>query len=265
MPTTYTHYRFGRDVLRQLPDNLKELIVPYRDLYDIGLHGPDLLFYYRALMKNPVNQIGFSMHDKPAREFFRSAKLAMDQTSEPGPCLAYLFGFICHFALDSTCHPYIEEKVRETGITHSEIEAELDRALMVMDGHNPITFHPTGHLKATRPGAQVIARFFPTVKEKQIYKSIRSIKWYCDRLVAPEPWKRRVIFRLLKIGRSYHSIHGMVINYKPNPACAATCTTLEHLYLQALPLAVELIVNYQAYLLGDQKLDVRFEHTFGET
>ena len=57
----------------------------------------------------------------------------------------------------------------------------------------------------------------------------------------------------------------MVINYKPNPSCAAMCTTLEHLYLQALPLAVELIANYQAYLLGDQKLDARFGHTFGET
>ena len=56
----------------------------------------------------------------------------------------------------------------------------------------------------------------------------------------------------------------MIINYKPNPACATICTTLENLYLTAIPLAVELIINYQAYLLGDQKLDARFGHTFGE-
>lgn len=264
MPTTYTHYRFGRDVLRQLPEAIREQVVLYRDLYDIGLHGPDLLFYYKALKKNPVNQIGFSMHDKPAREFFRASKLAMDQTSEPGPSLAYLFGFICHFALDCTCHPYIEDKVRRTGITHSEIEAELDRALMVMDGRNPITWHPTSHLKATKPCAQVIARFFPTVREKQIMKAIRSMRWYCDMLVAPQPWKRRVIFGALKLAGCYDGIHGMVINYKPNPACSAMCITLENLYLQAIPLAVELIENYQAYLLGDQKLDARFDHTFGE-
>ena len=135
---------------------------------------------------------------------------------------------------------------------------------MVMDGHNPITWHPTGHLKATRSNAQVIARFFPTIREKQIYRSIRSIRWYCNQLVAPQPWKRRLIYRLLKLGRSYDSVHGMIINYKPNPACATICTTLENLYLTAIPLAVELIINYQAYLLGDQKLDARFGHTFGE-
>lgn len=264
MPTTYTHYRFGRDVLQQLPENLQKAISPYRDIYNIGLHGPDLLFYYKALSKNPVNQLGFAMHDKPAREFFRAAKLAMDQTSEPGPGQAYLFGFICHFALDCTCHPYIGEKVRQTGISHSEIEAELDRALMVMDGRDPITFRPTAHLVPTRFYAQVIARFFPTVREQQIYKSIRSIRWYCDHLVAPQPWKRKLIFRLLKLAGCYDGIHGMVINYKPNPACTTMCITLENLYLQAVPLAVELIVNYQAYLLGDQKLDARFEHTFGE-
>lgn len=264
MPTTYTHYRFGCDVFKNLTPGFQEQIAPYRELYDLGIHGPDLLFYYKALKKNPVNQIGFAMHDKPARDFFRSSKLAMDQISDPGPGLAYLYGFICHFALDCTCHPYVEEKVRSTGISHSEIEAELDRALMVMDGLDPITYHPTGHLKATKLSADTIANFFPTVKERQIYKSIKSIKWYCDTLVAPSPWKRHLLFTALKLAGSYDSIHGMVINYKPNPACDTICTTLENLYLQAVGLAVDLISGYQAYLLGDQKLDSRFNRTFGE-
>lgn len=265
MPTTYTHYRFGSDVFRQLPAALKEQIAPFREFYDLGLHGPDLLFYYKALQKNPVNQLGYVMHSKPAREFFRAAKLAMDQLSEPGSSLAYLYGFICHFALDCTCHPYIGERVRFTGITHSEIEAELDRAFMVMDGLNPITYHPAMHINASESAARTIAHFFPPVKERQIFRAIRSMRWYCDMLVAPQPWKRKLIFRLLKLGGCYDNIHGMVINYKPNPSCAVMCTTLENLYLQAVPAAVELISNYQAYLLGDQKLDARFNHTFGET
>lgn len=264
MPTTYTHYRFGRDVFKQLPASFQEQIFPFHELYDIGLHGPDLLFYYKALMKNPISQLGFAMHDKPAREFFRAAKLAMDQTSEPGPSLAYLYGFICHFALDCTCHPYVEEKARSAGITHSEIEAELDRWLMVGDGLNPVTYHPTGHLKASESNARTIARFFPTLTKQQVYKSIKSIRWYCDMLVAPMPLKRRMIDTILKLAGSYDSIHGMIINYKPNPACTTICMTLENLYLQALPMAVDLIQGYQAYLLGDQKLDPRFNHTFGE-
>ena len=61
MPTTYTHYRFGKDVYKQLDISAQEMVDSFRGLYDIGLHGPDLLFYYQALSKNPVNQTGFAM------------------------------------------------------------------------------------------------------------------------------------------------------------------------------------------------------------
>lgn len=56
MPTTYTHYRFGMDVLSQLPDSLKKEIEKNLSLYHIGLHGPDILFYYKALSRNKVNR-----------------------------------------------------------------------------------------------------------------------------------------------------------------------------------------------------------------
>ena len=48
MPSTYAHRRFGADVLVQLPRELREKITPYRPLYDMGLHGPDLMFYYTS-------------------------------------------------------------------------------------------------------------------------------------------------------------------------------------------------------------------------
>ena len=67
MPSTYAHRRFGADVLVQLPRELREKITPYRPLYDMGLHGPDLMFYYRALQSNPVNRLGNAMHEQPGR------------------------------------------------------------------------------------------------------------------------------------------------------------------------------------------------------
>ncbi len=65
MPSTYAHYRFGKEVLERLDPDLRSVIEAHRELYDIGLHGPDILFYYDALHRNPVSQIGFSMHDRP--------------------------------------------------------------------------------------------------------------------------------------------------------------------------------------------------------
>lgn len=41
MPSTYAHYRFGRDVLSGLPPALQGIIQDHRALYDLGLHGPD--------------------------------------------------------------------------------------------------------------------------------------------------------------------------------------------------------------------------------
>ena len=55
MPTTYAHDLFGKEVYKKLPSDMKALIRRYRDLYRIGLHGPDILFYY-MVSKNPVTQ-----------------------------------------------------------------------------------------------------------------------------------------------------------------------------------------------------------------
>lgn len=55
MPTTYTHDLFGKRVCRKLPEKLQHLIRSNGNLYRIGQHGPDILFYY-FISKNPVTQ-----------------------------------------------------------------------------------------------------------------------------------------------------------------------------------------------------------------
>ena len=68
MPTTYAHYRFGKEVTEALPRGLQNTIEYHRDLYDIGLHGPDILFYYKALkssecdLKGRRSDCGKSVH-----------------------------------------------------------------------------------------------------------------------------------------------------------------------------------------------------------
>lgn len=48
-------------------------IEPYIEYYNIGVHGPDILFYYHSYCKNKVNQYGVKVHHEPAREFFKRA------------------------------------------------------------------------------------------------------------------------------------------------------------------------------------------------
>ena len=69
MPTTYAHDLFGKEVYKRLPSDMKALIRRHGDLYRIGLHGPDILFYY-MVSKNPVTQFVIEMHHEKARAFY---------------------------------------------------------------------------------------------------------------------------------------------------------------------------------------------------
>lgn len=90
MPTTYTHYAYGQDVFKKLPEQIQKSIEPYMDYYNIGVHGPDILFYYHSYHKNSVNQYGIKVHHEPAREFFKRAfKVFQVQKNKRAAC-AYL-------------------------------------------------------------------------------------------------------------------------------------------------------------------------------
>ena len=283
MPTTYAHYRFGRSVYRRLPEQIQAVISSHGGLYNIGLHGPDLLFYYRVFQKNPVSQTGFDMHARPGKEFFQEAAAVIRQRSgrirsrfgktESGLSsasfmtsarYAYIFGFLCHFALDSSCHPYVEQMVRATGITHSEIEAELDRDLMLRDGLDPMICRPTTHLKARLFYGSIISRFFHGVTARQIVASIRSMRLCCN-MLAPSGRKLRSLLRLLmKGGRLPSVVRDMVIKARPNPACAPITRELERRYQEAASTAVRLMVNFVDHVEQGSPLDESLNHTFGE-
>ena len=65
MPTTYAHWRFGDKCIRMLPDDLQNIILNNRAIFDYGVHGPDIFFYYNCLKHNEVNRYGSAMHDIP--------------------------------------------------------------------------------------------------------------------------------------------------------------------------------------------------------
>ena len=73
MPSTYAHFRLGCEAERLLPESLKTLADDNFDCFALGLHGPDLLFYYKPLTNNPTNAIGYAIHEKYASEFFTAA------------------------------------------------------------------------------------------------------------------------------------------------------------------------------------------------
>ena len=151
MPSTYAHYRMGKEAAEELTGEAWHTLSMYRQLYLIGLHGPDILFYYRPLKSNVINGIGYGMHGRPGVEFFEHAVKVIENKENKAPYLAYMYGVMCHFALDVTCHGYIDEKIEKSGVSHAEIEVEFDRMLMEKDGFDPVRHSLTDHIVGLHP------------------------------------------------------------------------------------------------------------------
>lgn len=263
MPSTYAHYRFGMDVRKALPCHEQKIIDAYPELYMIGLHGPDILFYYHALSSNSVNKTGFALHKKPGKIFFENARKAIATSKNPDAALSYAYGVLCHFALDVSCHAYVDKKIAASGIRHAEIESEFDRSLMLLDGIEPTTHVQTAHIIPGKENAEIISPFYPGIRPAQILKALRSMIFQNKMLLANSNAKRRFIHAILRLTGNYEEIHGMIISPNGNPLCEDSNAKLMELYRLAEDRAKVFITSFDGYLSGKQALDPIFDYTFG--
>lgn len=262
MPTSYAHYKFGQEVRSRLSGEIAEIIKEYPELYNLGLHGPDLLFYYNALKKNKVNSTGFGLHEYSGRYVFERAAKIIRENGMSRPHQAYIYGFLCHYSLDVSCHGCVNE-FDATGIAgHLEIEAEMDREMLVRDGKDPLSTILTNHLVGSRENAEVIKDFFPGITTKEIEKTIKDMIFYLNFLVAPKKGKRWLFRNGLKLVGQYETFGGLMINLEKNHACDETVEKLLDLYEEAKELAVGLIQEYPLYLRGEKELDEVYKYNF---
>ena len=261
MPTTYAHYRFGCDALAEMPAGIREIIQRHRQIFDFGVHGPDLLFYDKPFSSTRINAIGYKSHERTGADFFPQAVKAMKASSQKEAALSYLTGVLCHFALDRECHPYVAEK-EQTGASHSEIEASFDRYLMEKDGLDPVRHKVTKHLIPSQSSALVIADFYPPLTPKEIFHAEKSMVFYLNALIAPPGPKRNLILAGLKAA-GHPSTGDMMVPLKQNPKCWDSDKILWGRYQGALKLYVTLQTELMAYIQKGTPLGLGFYHTFG--
>lgn len=243
MPAGYAHYTFGQKVLDKLNNETKRIILNNIDLYNIGVHGPDILFYHNALKANDICKLGNVIHREEAYKFFKHAKEVIKESKDKEASLAYVYGFITHFTLDHACHNYVDDVEREKGITHLEIESELDRAILVNEGKNPLTTSLTKHIHPNHYVSRIIAPFF-SLQEKNIYKSLNDLLLYLGLIKAPSKLKRGIILGCMKIGGIYESHKGLMINYKPNDKAKDSTKELLNRLDKSIDIAVMLIEEF---------------------
>lgn len=134
MPAIIMHLLFGEDVLHSV-----DFKPEYQDVYDWGTQGPDFLFF--ALPINAqyrrLNAVGSSMH---RTDIEKNLSLMADCCSHAegkrkAVLTSYFYGYLAHYILDRTFHPYVFALQRAfkallpeapDGYLHKKIETNLD-------------------------------------------------------------------------------------------------------------------------------------------
>ena len=235
MPAAYAHYCFGQAVLTRLPPEKQASIQAHRSLFDIGLQGPDLLFNYRPLL--------FRSRDSEAMT-------------------VYLWGFLCHFALDWHCHSYIDAAAAAGGPGHLAMEADFDRALLAESGLPVCDRSIAGCIRPSWSNARMISGLFPGTSARQLHGAMTTMRlnqWF---LSNQHPLVRGLVSTALKLSGCQETFGSMLLYSQPNPGCEESSRQLKERYIQAQDTAERLIEAFRDSARGLRDYDPLYQWNF---
>ena len=263
MPSNYAHYRFGSQVLPTLPADVRRPIQRFRRLYDMGLHGPDLFFYHSFFPKDTVVSLGKKYHHMNGREYFNKVckRLKMEPT-EAG--MAYLYGILAHYCLDSVFHPFVLQATANDLISHTELETEFDRYLLTLDGkERPHTYDCSSHIQLTRGECVTVSEFYAPATADHVLHSVNSMARTVKALASDSSGKRRMVKRVLKLAAP--PIRDLMMPPIPNRSCAHLNESMLALYDQAVERYALLMDQLVTHMTYNAPFGPDFEHTFDGT
>lgn len=261
MPTTYAHWRFGDKCIRMLPDDLQNIILNNRAIFDYGVHGPDIFFYYNCLKHNEVNRYGSAMHDIPYKDTLAQIKENFKKTENKDMALSYLLGFTCHFTLDSYCHGFIEKVDETMPYSHGKIESQFDRYLLIKDGFNPVTKSVTDMFHPDKKMAKVISGLFNKFDEDIIYKTLKDQKLYLNLLKDNSDIKRFFLTTAMDIAK-VPSFKDLLITKENVEELKPINIRLNKYFDMALKHYPVLADSLIGYLSDKNELNTYFKHNF---
>ena len=261
MPTTYAHWRFGDKCIRMLPDDLQNIILNNRAIFDYGVHGPDIFFYYNCLKHNEVNRYGSAMHDIPYKDTLAQIKENFKKTENKDMALSYLLGFTCHFTLDSYCHGFIEKVDETMPYSHGKIESQFDRYLLIKDGFNPVTKSVTDMFHPDKKMAKVISGLFNKFDEDIIYKTLKDQKLYLNLLKDNSDIKRFFLTTAMDLAK-VPSFKDLLITKENVEELKPINIRLNKYFDMALKHYPVLADSLIGYLYDKNELNTYFKHNF---
>lgn len=184
MPQFTTHYLFGETVEKQLPADIENMIKKEHSAYFWGLQGPDILFYSEIIRtRGCLLKIGVAMHYADPEAIF-SIMLnyisVRKDTSEYDCLCAYLYGFVCHYALDANAHPFVysfQQKMHKGPRygRHALIESRIDSLMYRQLKDEPIsTFKIKSLYKKYEPFMMCVSKMYVEIIKQVLGKTVAA-------------------------------------------------------------------------------------------
>ena len=134
---------------------------------------------------------------------------------------------------------------------------------MERDGLDPMSYHPTKHIKPNAEYAAAIFPFYEGVNQKQIQESLRSMRRALNLFVSPGTGKRFFVITGMKVIGQYENLKGLLMERNPDPGCKEQNRTLLDAYEKAVPQTVLQLNRFFLDLQEDGPLDQRLDRNFG--
>ena len=149
MAGTITHAYFANDLYNRLDNKTKKNLKDYKENLKTYSQGHDIFFFAINLINFKTRKIGNYMHKNNTRDFFKNMIIYIKDNNLQNDyeIMSFLYGFIAHYCLDLTSHPYVTYKTgifkknkKETykyNSKHNELESYID-AYMIKKNENII-------------------------------------------------------------------------------------------------------------------------------
>ena len=177
MPNCITHDLHAKKVLALLSEGERDQL--HHAAFVWGAQGPDFLLCHRFFpwMKGEsLTGYHMKLHAHPPVETLNCLKEFLFTKDDGGVYRSYIYGFLCHYALDSTAHPYViafskellHERPYETESTlHVEIESSLDTIMLRREtGRLPTEIKLKKMFPKDEPAQSAIAQIYQFLFDK---------------------------------------------------------------------------------------------------
>lgn len=145
MAGTITHAYFSMDLYERLSIKSKELLMDYKEDLKMFSQNTDILFFYNITnfkRGKEIREFGYRSQKIKTYEFFSTLinYIKYNDHQYHPQVIAYLYGMLSHYVLDSTVHPFIiyktgqfdknDKNTYQYNHLHNELESYFDNYLL---------------------------------------------------------------------------------------------------------------------------------------